>query len=465
MVQNKYRHLIGSVLFAAFLIPSHLLAQVFQNTATFPNARYAHASEKSLNENVLIFGGVIASGANINSVYEYDPFLNSWTPKASIPNAAGLSKSASVRLNNGNVILFGGSQNGSVPQSNKTFQYNINSDSWSLLANLPNSQGREQMRATLLNDTLVLLTGGLSSIASALNYLSGCYLYNTNDNTFTQVGNLPAGVINHTSTLLPNGEVLVTGGFDGNAARNEAFVFNLQNGWRTLPSTLSLAVSSHRAQLLSGKVYIYGGFNIPLFQFSNLMHVYNPLLDTIINTNSGPIACSQFAMAPYNSSILIAGGNREFPNGNFGVTDEAYLYDINTNSFSTITNLPDARSEMEVTELGNSGKFIFSGGHITLAQPFNDAIIYDANLTSGINENNPLNAVCIYPNPCNDILKLKFSGIDNPIRFEIYCALGQRIKLGEISSTFASISIQDLPQGSYVISFNSQSYQRFQIVR
>jgi N-acetylneuraminic acid mutarotase len=441
------------------------IAQVFQTTASFPNARYAHCTAKSLNDKVLIFGGVIASGSSINSVYEYDPLLNSWAAKTSIPNAAGLSKSTCVTLSNGNILLFGGSENSSIAQSNKVFQYNITSNSWSIISNLPNSQGREQMQSTLINDSTVLLTGGLSTISSALNYPTTTYLYNTNTYTFTLVGNLPNGIINHTSTLLSNGEVLITGGFDGNAARNEAYVFNLQNGWRTLPATLSLAVSAHGALLLNSKVYIYGGFNIPLFQFSDKLDVYDPTIDDIIHLNTGPLACSQFAMAPFNSSILIAGGNMVLPNTSFGVTNEAYLYNTINNTFTAISNMPSSRSEMAVTELGNTGKYIFSGGHVTLSAPFNDAIIYDANLTVGIVQQNLSNKTFLYPNPCENELNLKINSADYLNTYEIYNSLGQIVISGQVKINNFSINTSELSQGFYLISINGKNHQRFQVVR
>jgi hypothetical protein len=46
-----------------------LFAQVFQTTTSFTDARYGHCSEQSTGDKVLIFGGVVASGSNINSVY------------------------------------------------------------------------------------------------------------------------------------------------------------------------------------------------------------------------------------------------------------------------------------------------------------------------------------------------------------------------------------------------------------
>ena len=114
---------------------------------------------------MIIFGGSDANGFSINSVFEYDPSLNLWSSKAAIPAASGLSKSTSVKLNNDKILLFGGSQNGTVPQSNKVFEYSISSDSWVTIADLPNAQGREQMESTLMNDSIVLITGGISTIS------------------------------------------------------------------------------------------------------------------------------------------------------------------------------------------------------------------------------------------------------------------------------------------------------------
>ena len=441
------------------------LAQVFQTTASFTDARYGHCSEQSTGDKVLIFGGVVASGSNINSVYEYDPAINLWSSKASIPNASGLSKSTCVKLNNGKILLFGGSQNGSAPQSNKVFEYTISSDSWVTLTDLPNSLGREQMKSTLINDSIILLTGGLSTISSALEYPTTNYLYNTNTNTFTPAGNLPIGVINHTSTLLSNGEVLITGGFDGNQARDEVYVFNLQNGWRTLSSTLSVAVSSHRAVIVNGKVYIYGGFNIPLFEFSDKLDIYDPALDDINPLTVGPLACSQFSMVAFNSTILIAGGNKVLPNTSFGVTNEAYIYNLNNNTFSTISSLPNIRGGMEVSELGTSGKFIFSGGNISLSEPYDDAIIYDANQTAGMIENNGANLMEVYPNPCQNELHIKVNSTENSTQYEVFNSIGQIVKSGEIEPNNSTINTSGFPQGFYIISINGNEHQRFQVVR
>lgn len=67
-------------------------------------------------------------------------------------SVAGLSSGKCVKLNNGNVIL-GGSQIDSNFQSKKVVQYNISTDTWSILSNLPKSLGSEQMRSTRINNS------------------------------------------------------------------------------------------------------------------------------------------------------------------------------------------------------------------------------------------------------------------------------------------------------------------------
>jgi N-acetylneuraminic acid mutarotase len=316
-----------------------------------------------------------------------------------------------------------------------------------------------------MNDSIILLTGGLSTISSALEYPTTNYVYNTNTNTFAPAGNLPIGVINHTSTLLSNGEVLITGGFDGNSARDEVYVYSLQNGWRTLSSTLSVAVSSHRAAIVNGKVYIYGGFNIPLFEFSSKLDVYDPVLDAMSPLTEGPLACSQFAMVTYNSTILIAGGNKVLPSSSFGVTNEAYVYNINNNTFSTIGPLPNIRGGMEISELGNSGKFILSGGNISLSEPYDDGIIYDAALIAEIVENNLSKSLDVYPNPCQNELHIEVNSTENPTNYEVFNALGQIVQSGEIEPTNSFINTSDFPQGFYIISINGNTHRRFQVMR
>lgn len=461
MAQHKFFMIILSLV--SFCVKS----QVFQLSNSFSDARYAHCSEQAPNNNVLIFGGRIGSGSNINSVYEYNSINNTWSVKTSIPNANGLGNSVSVKLIDGSIILFGGSLNSSTPQSSKAYKYKYSTDSWTILNELPNAIGREQMSATLINDTTVLLCGGLSSNVSGLQYQSACYLYHTQIDSYSLAGNLAHGVIDHTATLLQNGEVLISGGFDGNAARSEVYVYNRQNGLRTLNTSLSTAVSAHSALELNGKVYIYGGFNIPNFEYSNILDVYNPITDNVQLLNVGPVATSSFAMIAFDSLLLIAGGNKLLPSGAFGVTDETNVYNTLTNSFSSFDSLPTIRAQMKISPIGNTGKYLLSGGAISLSQPYDNAIIFDpGQVISGRASISSANDINIYPNPIKDKLFIDLTSFQlERNKISIFTLMGEKIFEINTSDAMVEIDLSHLNSGNYVLNISNSRSSENKIIK
>ena len=452
--------------FLAFIFTSVASdAQVFQTTSVFPTARYAHATAPSNNDNILIFGGVSTTGSNISSVYEYSTANNIWTAKASIPNSGGLSRSACVKADSNHIYLFGGSKNGTQGQSEKIFKYSIAQNTWQILKPLPDGIGREQLNALQMNDSIILLSGGLSVISGNLIYQNTCYTYNTKKDTCIFAGELPNGAINHSASLLPNGEVLITGGFDGSAAHNHVTVFNLQSGLRTISTNLSTGVSSHTAVLAGGKVYIYGGFNIPAFTYSNELHVYDPETDSLYLLANGPYGCSQQAMVTFGNSILIAGGNKLLDNGSVGVTSEAYLFNIQTNEFTPLSPMPSQRSEMSLAPIGNSGKFLFSGGHITLSEPYNTGIIYDANPSLSVDGPAQNGMLRMFPNPAvNQINIMTDNRLQNK-RYTIFDVRGKAILQGRLKTGQTSISTTEFASGIYSIGIDGIKPMRFVVER
>jgi hypothetical protein len=452
--------------FLAFIFTSVASdAQVFQTTSSFPTARYAHATAPSNNDNILIFGGVSASGSNISSVYEYSTANNTWSGKASIPNSGGLSRSACVKADSNTIYLFGGSKNGAQGQSDKIFKYNIAQNTWQVMRSLPDGIGREQLQATQMNDSTIFLSGGLSVISGSLIYQNTCYTYNTKKDTCIFAGELPNGAINHSASLLPNGEVLITGGFDGSAAHNHVTVFNLLSGLRTISTNLSTGVSSHTAVRAGGKVYIYGGFNIPAFTYSNELHVYDSETDSLYLLANGPYGCSQQAMVSFGNSILIAGGNKLLDNGSVGVTSEAYLFNIQTNEFTPLSPMPSQRSEMSLAPIGNSGKFLFSGGHISASEPYNTGIIYDANLTLKANSPEQKEALKIHSDPAGNQIFIK-AGLELlQKKYTIFDVRGKTLREGMLNETQTRISTLEFTPGVYLISIDGKKSARFLVDR
>ena len=86
----------------------------------------------------------------------------------------------------------------------------------------------------------------------------------------------------HTTTLLPNGDILVTGGRDasGNVLSSCELYVSSYTVWKyTTPMTVSR--SSHTATLLpDGTVMVYGGFLNNTGTISNTYQIFNPVDET-----------------------------------------------------------------------------------------------------------------------------------------------------------------------------------------
>jgi hypothetical protein len=81
--------------------------------------------------------------------------------------------------------------------------------------------------ATLLPDGRVMIVGGFNGDGGP-HTLSSCEIFDPETDSFLPAPDLPLAVHEHRATLLPDGDVLITGGMfvdeTGTAAVNDTFV-------------------------------------------------------------------------------------------------------------------------------------------------------------------------------------------------------------------------------------------------
>ncbi len=179
------------------------------------------------------------------------------------------------------ILLFliascGGDDTGTNPQPNNDSYDPPSVSASAITGNLNNT--RDLHTATLLKDGRVLVTGGFDGIQK----LASCELYNPESGTWSLVGEMSEARCFHTATLLDDGRVFVTGGAGND--ENSIIWFELfdplSETWSEInydygpdedTTRMSKSRMCHSATLLKdGKVLVTGGFNSYLTNENNL---------------------------------------------------------------------------------------------------------------------------------------------------------------------------------------------------
>ncbi|HEV2839896.1 MAG TPA: kelch repeat-containing protein [Chthoniobacterales bacterium] len=214
-----------------------------------PGAARSSATATLLTDGkVLVAGGY--SGGPLASAEIYDPATGVWASTGSLANAR--YDATATLLPGGQVLVAGGYGGGSTLASAEL--YNPVAGTWTTTASL--STAREKSRATLLPNGKVLVVGGMRSGPDGA-FLPTAELYDPVQGTWTATGSLSTGRVNHTATLLPNGEVLVAAGYMGFGGSTSSA--ELYGGPPTPPAMLNI---STRMRVLTDDKVLIGGFII-----------------------------------------------------------------------------------------------------------------------------------------------------------------------------------------------------------
>jgi N-acetylneuraminic acid mutarotase len=314
--------------------------EAWSATGSMHAARAWHCATLLPNGKVLVVGGW-NDGSSISSVEIYDPATRTWTVTGSLIKRRSDAATATLLLN-GKVLVAGGAGGDPPTYTHASAEiYNPATGLWTSTKG-PMTSARRGHTSTLLPDGKVLVTGGWIKYTDAKS-LASAEIYNPATGLWTPTESMTTARRDHTATLLPNGKVLVAGGWNGDSVvLSSAEIYDPATGkWSITGSMTSTTMAGPATLLPGGKVLVVGGWNgDPLAS----AEIYDPATGTWAVTKSmtsGRINPTATLLS--NGKVLVAGGMYDSdgnslasaelytPNGNV-VIQSIRVSDLNSNN-------------------------------------------------------------------------------------------------------------------------------------
>lgn len=388
----------------------------FTSSASLPTTRVFHTATLLASGKVLVAGGQDAG----TSTEIYDPATDAFSPGG--PMNQNRQYASAVRLQSGDVLFMGG-LDGSGAATNSAEIYDAKSGTFTLLDHgmaiqrfqseavlLPSGQvlvvgdgqgeiydpvtrtfalsspmvqsRRAYPTLTLLPSGQVLVAGGFYPGGSGSQSIGGAELYDPVAQIFTSTGQLNFARGWASATLLPTGEVLVTGGetsdppFTGSppAAVSQAETYEPASGTFVPVAEPELATTAYQTATLlpSGNVLLAGGGTAQAIAVhtAEVFLLGSKALQPFGGLGVGRAGHSA-TLLPSTGRVLVVGGSAS--DGN--VLSSTEIFDPATGNFTPGPPLPWAAAGHAATRLP-SGKVLFAGG-ASQGMSANNAALFD----------------------------------------------------------------------------------------
>jgi N-acetylneuraminic acid mutarotase len=308
---------------------------------------------------LLAVGGVPVRTVD-RSAEVYDPATNRWTLTA--PSGGQFALHTATLLQDGRVLVAGGFVK---PAAAEVF--NPATNTWSAVA--PLEIGRYGHTATLLRDGRVLVVGGCDSAQGGCT-IRTAELFDPQTSRWTTTGRLNIARGWHAAILLPNGQVMISGGVeDGSWPLRSTEIYDPASGtWSVGPDMQDGRMKHGLAMVRRGReslVVAMGGCCAGDWLISlATSEVYRPATGQWVRAGDMSAARKEFAFGSLqDGSALVAGGeNME------QFLDIAERFDPLTFTWQTVSgHMPAQVAELPMVVLPD-GSVIVAGG--TLSDTF-----------------------------------------------------------------------------------------------
>jgi hypothetical protein len=296
-------------------------------------------------------GRVLAAGGDTDPAELYDPASGTWAPTGAL-NEARHEHTATL-LPNGKVLVAAGAFGAFNLQTRYSAElYDPSTGAWTFTGQCVGGGGGAAT-ATLLPNGKVLKTGGYNAQSQIAppTYSNSAELYDPASGTWSLTASLGDKRAYHTATLLLDGKVLVAGGFDGTTLAT-AELYDPATGTWTATGNLNEERFQHTATLLaSGKVLVAGGG-------ATNAELYDPA--TGIWTLTGALRearAKHSAVLLSNHKVLVTGGRNSS-----GSLATAELYDPTAGTWTPTGTMHQSHWRHTATILPDKQVLIAGGG-------------------------------------------------------------------------------------------------------
>ena len=337
-------------------------------TGALAQARTEHTATLLPSGKVLVVGG--NNTAALASAELYDPAVGAWSSAGSLMQARRTH--TTTLLLNGKVLVVGGRDNQDLSLGSAE-EYDVASGTWSSTSPGSLTTARDRHSALLLPDGRLLVVGGYVKASWGYGPVSAAEVYDPASRTWSSAEHLTRGRYNLTATLLPTGGVLVVGGqsadLSGIVTEVVAEVYVPATATRASVGSLSQSRREHSATLLpDGRVLVAGGRDM-VSQAYNAVDVYSPA-----SRKFSPIAPLLQARFAHTATLLNNGGVLVVGGYGGAYLASAEVYDSSTGTWTATGSLMKERYGHTATLMPDNKVLVVGGyngsGSITSAEVY-----------------------------------------------------------------------------------------------
>ena len=205
--------------------------------------------------------GWVYGGKLLPTIEMYDPVTDTWTQKADMPVPRG----GSTCVVDGKIYIVGGSAaNKKQGRVDNVDVYDPATDTWAAVKSMNHARG---VPAVSVVDGKIYVMGGVGWPQMPNHpgpFLSSVEVFDPKNNRWTEIAEMPTPKALHTASVIDGRIYVIGGGFRGNGLfkyLSTVEIYDPETDRWTQEPDMPTDRSGHRAEVINGNIYIFGGSN------------------------------------------------------------------------------------------------------------------------------------------------------------------------------------------------------------